>query len=711
MKTNIFDRISFLSLALVIVLLPLFFLPFTNIPIETSKGLLLVVGLTISIICWGLARFFDGKIILPRSATLLAGGGVVLAFLLSALFVKNSQVSFFGTMFDVGTFWFVFSAFLLMLMSSIILRDPRKAKIVLFGSILSGSILLVFQGVRLLYPELMSLGVLASKADNLLGSWNSLGIFAGFLALMSLLVVEFFPTTRLEKWLLQALAVLSMVVIAAVNFQFVWQLLGIFALIIFVYKVSITFKEKGEGDDGAVSRGKSNFPVFSFVIIMITLLFFISGNFIGQILPNYLGVQNNEVNSTFSATIGVTKSVLKENPVFGIGPNKFGAAWAMYKPVGINTEVLNGRQFWDAFFNSGSGLLPTFASTTGGLGILALLIFFTLFIIAGLKSIFSSIKNGVNWETMAFFVLSLYLFVSCFFYSAGAVIFLLALSFAGVFIGLSSSLHHKGEISISYLNDHRKSFFSILFIVIVLIATAAVSFKYIERLFSFSYFAKTLTAPTILEAEVSIGNALKLYQNDLYLRTYAQIYLVKSNSIVTKDVSSLSDEEKASLQVSIEQAVNGAKLATEYDPANYLNFQALGAVYQKLASFGVKDVNSKAIEAYTAASNLNPNNPGIKLNLATISMADKKTKEAKDYVNAAIALKPDYIDGYIILSQIAKSEGDNAGALSYAQTALSISPLNADLIKYVDALKKPTTTDITPPTISDSTKTPTTKKK
>src|SRR3989344_9630407 len=114
MRSNIFDRVSFLSLFLTIVLLPFFFLPFTSISVETGKGLLLVVGLTVCVISYAIARFFDGKIVLPRSKCLLAGAGVVLAFLLSALFAKVSQVSFFGTMLDVGTFYFVFSAFLLM---------------------------------------------------------------------------------------------------------------------------------------------------------------------------------------------------------------------------------------------------------------------------------------------------------------------------------------------------------------------------------------------------------------------------------------------------------------------------------------------------------------------------------------------------------------------------------------------------------------------
>src|SRR3989344_4777058 len=272
MRSNIFDRVAFVSLFLVITLLPLFFLPFTNIPVDISKGLLLVVGLTVSLIAWCLARFFDGKITLPRSATLLAAGGIVLAFLLSAFFSKASQVSFFGTMFDMGTFWFIFAGFLLLLMSAIILRDHKSAKIVLFGAILSSAVVLIFQAVRLFVPAL-TLGIFADKTGNLIGSWNAFGIFAGFSTLMSLLVVEFFHTTRTEKIILQVLTLLSMAMVAAVNFPFVWELIGISGLIIFVYKVSIA-SHRGEGEHADASHAggehKVPFPTFSFVVIMVT---------------------------------------------------------------------------------------------------------------------------------------------------------------------------------------------------------------------------------------------------------------------------------------------------------------------------------------------------------------------------------------------------------------------------------------------------------
>lgn len=671
MRSNIFDGLSFLSLFLVVVLLPFFVLPFTNFPVETGKGLLLVLGLVVSVVFWAIARFIDGRIILPKSWLLVSGFGIVLVFLLSALFSLNSEVSLFGTMFDVGSFWFIFSGFILMLMASIVFRTPKQAKLILMGTILSSAIVLIFQSFHLFMPTILSLGILPDKTGNILGSWNALGIFIGFSSLLFLLVIEFFPVSQIRKIILEIFILLSILLAVTVNFPLVWILLGVSSLIIFVYKVSITLQKDGE-------EKKKHFPIISFIIMIISLLFFLSGSFISNIVPNRLQVSNTEVSPSFGATMSTTKGVLAKHPLFGIGPNRFGEAWAMYKPT-----VINNTQFWNTFFDSGSGLLPTFIATTGVLGILAWLAFLVLFLAIGMKSVFSSIKNGVNWEMMAFFVLSLYLFVSSFFYFTGTVIFLLSLAFVGVFIGLAASGSNK-EISIAFLNDHRKSFFSILALIIVIILSIAASFKYTERFASVSYFGKALAASTVPNAEDSINKALSLYPNDLYLRAYSQIYLVKLNSIANK--GSLSDGDKADLQTSFNQAVNSAQLATTYNGANYLNFQLLGSIYQAVGALGVKDAYDKAISAFQAASGLNPLNPGLKLAIASASFADGKIEEAKGYANAALALKPDYIDALITLSQIAKSEKDDAKALSYAQAALFLSPTDKNLIQYVNSI-------------------------
>ena len=683
MLSNILDKISFWSLFLIIVLLPVFFLPFLNISVETSKGLLLVAGLAVSIIFWTMARFFDGEIVLPKSALLLSGFGIVIAFFLSAFFSSTSEVSFFGTMFDVGSFWFVFATFLLMFCSSVVLKNSENAKLVFLGVIVSSFVVLFFQSLHLFIPETLSLGVLSGKTDNILGSWNALGILAGFTSVISLFLVEFFFMERAVKWALWTLIGFSVLLVATVNFSLVWILLGVFSFVIFIYKMSLAGRESQK------QASFSNFPFFSFLLFMVSLLFFMSGQYIGGFIPNSLGLPNVEARPTLATTSSIAKSVILKDPILGLGPNKFANAWTIHKPVDINTTL-----FWDVSFNTGSGLLTTMAATTGILGILSLLLFFLLFLISGVKSLFSTLQSGTNQEMTAFFVASFYLFVASLFYSTGPVIFLLAFAFAGAFIGLTSLNQPNREIRISFLSDPRKSFFFMIFLIFVMVTSAVLSFKYIERFASVFYFGKTISSENITDTENYISKALTLYSNDLYYRTYTQVYLAKLNSLLTK-TSALSETEKADLQVNFDRAVAGATRAIQYNKDNYINYRALGSVYEMVAPLGVPDAYTKAFEAYKMASDLNPFNPGLKLLLARVSFSDKKVEEAKKYANEALSLKPKYVDTLVMLSQIAMSENNKKDALSYGEQALLLAPTNESLIKYVNSIKSSKTSSST----------------
>ncbi|HEU0085901.1 MAG TPA: hypothetical protein VFQ59_03010 [Candidatus Paceibacterota bacterium] len=679
MLPNILDRISFWSLFATIVLLPVFFLPFVTVPAETSKGLLLIVGLVVSLIFWTAARFSDGKLSIPRSPIIIAGLGVVLAFLLSALFSPAMKVSLFGTMLDTGTFFFMLSAFLLLFLSSIILRDIKNARMVFWGVIASSLALLIFQVLRMFIPEMLSLGILGAKTDTLLGSWNAFGIFAGFSTVLSLFVIEFFSLPKVAKGILGFLVVLSLFVSAAVNLLLVWVLLGVFALLVFIYKLSFSYSLRNkEGEEGK----KGHFPLFSFGLVLVSLLFFMSGQFIGGYLPETLGLSTMEVGPSFGATLEVAKQALADSPLFGTGPNRFGEAWNMYKSGSINSTI-----FWDTSFGAGSGLIPTLAVTTGALGILALLVFFYLFISAGVKSLFASIQSSAGKEMAVFFVLAFYLFVSAFFYVTGPVIFLLAFAFTGAFAGLASTYRQNGDFEFSFLDDPRKSFFSILGLVLLMLVSAAAGFKYVERFASIPFFQKTLSATEISAAETSMLRAVSLHSNDLYLRTYSQVYMTKIGELAAKG-SALTEEEQAVLQASIEEAIGSAQLATAYDKTNYLNFASLGSVYNTVGALGVEGAYGQAFDAYTTAATLNPLNPGIKLAMARVSFANNRVDDARILGEEALALKPNYVDALLVLSQIEQNSGNNAKAVSYAETALSLVPGNQELTDYVNSLKR-----------------------
>jgi tetratricopeptide (TPR) repeat protein len=701
---NIFDRISFWSLFLVIVLLPIFFLPFTSIPVELSKGLLLVVGLVSSVIFYAIARFSDGKIILPRSKVLLSALVLLVILLISTLVSSSPKVSFFGTMFDFGSYAFFLAAFLMMFMSSLILRTPKNAKTVLLGLLLSSTVLFIFQGLRFFAPGALTLGILNGKTDNLLGSWYTYGLFAGFFSVLSLFVLEFLPIMQRAKYILGSFLVLALLTVAVVNLSLIWVLVGIFALIIFIYKISFSFKPQVEGES------KPPFPIVSFSVFMFSFLFLIS-NSLGAFLPSKIGLNNVDVSPSFSATSGVAKQVLAKHPVLGLGPNRFAEAWTLYKPVDINKS-----QFWNTSFDFGRGLFPTFFATTGALGILAWLGFLGMFLYVGLKSLLSNIKNSVNLEMSGFFLASLFLFISFFFYSAGPALFLTALAFAGIFIGLYSASKENGEMTVVFSNNPSKSFMFLCALIVVMLASAAAGFKYIERFVSVPYFRTALFASDVKVAEPAIIKALNLHQNDLYWRMDSQVNLFHFNELASSNKNpTLTEQEKAALQNALARTVAAANEAVKQNPNNYLNPQMLGFVYQSVGQLGVKDAFKNAIVAYQNAATLNPLNPGIKLSLARVYFADGKVKEAEAAATEAVNLKSDYTDALVALSQIKNNQGNNneavtfaQAALSYVQSALVLSPQdqnllqqNKDLNTYINTLKNsstPSASTVTAPT-------------
>ncbi|MDP9249231.1 MAG: hypothetical protein M3M85_01825 [bacterium] len=627
MSSNIFDRLSFLSLLFIITLLPIFCLPFTSIPIEISKGLVLVLGLAAGAVLWAIGRFMEGSIIIPKSYLLLSGLAVVVVSLVSALLSSGPNISLFGVMFDAGSFWFMFAGFMLMFLLALNIRSEKQAHMLLWGMVFSSVLLLVFQALHLFMPQVLSLGILSGKMGNLFGSWNGLGLFAGFSALMYLLLVEFFPTSGNAKVLLRLFILLALFITAAVNFSLAWILLGALSLIIFVYKASVSFHKKDEDSGGRI------FPTTSFAVVIISLLFLTSGPLVGSFIPNLLDISNTEVGPSLPATFSITKSVVAEKPLLGIGPNRFSEAWAQYKP-----QSINNTPFWDVEFASGSGFIPTLTATTGALGILSWAVFLVLFLAAGWQSVFSSLKRGVNWQIMAVFVLALYLMVSLFFYSGGTVLALLFMAFTGIFIGLSAASQDR-EITLTFLNDHRKSFVSILLLIVLAIFSIAVAFRYVERFTSVSHLRSALGADDVSKAETDIGKAINLNYNDLYLRAYSQVYLLKLNSLVTA-TTALSEEEKAELQRVFDQAVRSAQLAVEYNPSNYQNFRLLALVYETAGALNVKDAYAQAVVAYESAARLNPLNPALQIGMARASAGQNKLGDALTYAEAALALAP-----------------------------------------------------------------------
>ena len=157
-----------------------------------------------------------------------------------------------------------------------------------------------------------------------------------------------------------------------------------------------------------VSAGR---PIISLLVFLISVFFFsINSNF----LANYLDIKNVDVRPSVSSTLTVINGALKENPILGIGPNRFSAAWSMYKPLPINQTI-----FWDANFNFGFGLIPSLLATTGILGILSWLLLAVFILLSILKAAANAIKiknTALNYLLLSSAAAAAYLLIFNFVY-------------------------------------------------------------------------------------------------------------------------------------------------------------------------------------------------------------------------------------------------------------------------------------------------------
>ncbi|HPS21319.1 MAG TPA: hypothetical protein PLO44_00730 [Candidatus Paceibacterota bacterium] len=580
-----------------------------------------------------------------------------------------------------------------MFFSSLIFKDKKAVGLVFKGLIISFFASVVFQLTHVFFPKILSFNTLFQKTDNLIGSFNSFSIFAGLVIIFSMLVLSFVSVSRLNKNILGLTILVSTFLIALNNFSFIWLVLGIFSLFIFIYKISFTSGIKPEIENAKTDtntdisintkmnveeKNKNKFAVIPFLMVIVSVFFLLGGSNISNFAPTYFGISNAEIRPSFSATFDIAKSTLIKNPILGLGPNTFSSSWDLYK-----TASINDTNFWGTSFEFGSGILPTYMTTGGFLGLLAWAFFILVISLFILKNLFSKkIKNLSDWRIPLFLIMSLYLFVVSFFYAVSPVLILLAFAFLGIYIGASG---FSKEINFQFLNNSRKTFIAVVALTIIILAVITACFKYTERFISISYFQKTVSASSVELAEKNINKAVALYPNDLYLRTYTQVYLLKFKTISAKGAS-ITDSEKAELKDSFDKTIAAGELAIKYNRNNYLNFKSLGIAYETFATYGIQNAGNMAVEAYKKASELNPKNPGLKLDIARAAFAISNTEEAKKYALESFDLKKDYIDAMVMLAQILKSEGNLKEAMMYGDLALSYNPTNTQLAQFVDSL-------------------------
>lgn len=659
------DRISFIILQIVLFLSPIFFVPSLSVPFQTGRASFILYGIIAIFLVWAVARLKDGVFEAPKSLFYAGAGIVALAYTAAALMSANHAASLAGTGLELGTLAFFLPSLVLFALIPLVVRNQEQIFYSYSSLLASFFVVSLFHVIRFVFgPDVLSFGMFTAATSNIIGKWNDLGIFFGLGALISCITLERATLGKLLKVLVYISFVLSLAMLVVINFTPVWITLAILSLVFFVYRFSF------DRESGSIGE---RIPYHALAVLVLSVLFIFAGAKLSTVVADTLDTAQVEVRPSWGSTFDIAQATLAENPIFGIGPNRYSVDWLMHKPDGINNTI-----FWNTDFNYGIGFIPSFITTTGLLGFVSILLFVVLFLMLAVKALLKpSVSSFTRYLVLSSLFGSLYLWIFAFIYVPSPAIWVLTLALSGLFVAAVREEHVVATKSFSIVNRPAASFISVLFMILAIIG--AVSFAYFVtiKVLSSTYFQKALvvanTSGDLDMVERNVARAISLAPYDVYYQTLSEVYLARVNRLLQDTTVTQTDAQRR-FQDLIGAAIKSSQDAVAFDDTNYRNHVSLGRVFEAVVPLKIQGSYESAKQAYLAARENNPESPEIDLILARLETANGNNAEAKKYIESALEKKNDYADAVFLLAQIQIAENDVANAITSVTAVATLNP-------------------------------------
>lgn len=694
---KLFTNVPFWLLIGLIFLLPIFFLPVSYGNLLFSKQLIFS-GITFIVLIFTLLSFLKkGKIKYLEGYLFKTSGLVLITTLLAALFSGSIKLSMFGQGFEMDVWLSIFAGFSAIFMVALFFNSKEKVFYGYLALLVPVIILALFHILRFIFGStFLGFGLFNSATSNSVGRFSDMGILFGLVLIMTLVILELFKLKGLPKILSYILLVVSLIFLVVTNVSFVWIIIGLFSLVLTVYLISFakysldqdlpdeaTEKENDKNllsNSDTIKNSKINYkksaPKLVILVLLISIIAYLSGGFIENNISSLLNINKLDIRPNWRSTLQISSATLQNDPLFGVGLNKFSNQWALYKDPSVNID------FWDLDFDQGVSFISTFAATSGTLGILSWILFIVSFVWLGIKAIFSPIIDKIGrFLTLISFTGASFMWLSAILYVPGTTIMSLTFILTGLFL---ASLINEGLLKIKELNisdNSKKNFIGSLILILSLIIILVFGYVLTKNYGANLVFQKGLYEANVSgnldKAESLFNKAVSWSNQDVYYRVLTDVGLTRVSGILSslngKDTD-ISDDERLAFQTALGVTLNYANKAVELDNKNYQNWLNIGGVYEAIVPLGVDGAYQNARGAYEQAVMLNPINPGLRLVLARLEVTNKNNDAARDFIAQALSLKPNYTDAAYLLSQIEIQENNTKGAIESLKSASLLSP-------------------------------------
>ncbi|QQR64433.1 tetratricopeptide repeat protein [Candidatus Kaiserbacteria bacterium] len=665
-------------LVIIFGLLPLLFIPSAAVPFEYTKVFIVIGGLLIALVLYSLSVLRSGVFSVGVSYPLLALWGIVGITFLSSFLSGDFRDSLVGDLFSIHSTAFV--AILALIPTVWLLLKSSKAPVMRMYVLLalSTTILVVYHLFRLKFgQEFLSFSIFTSTTSTPVGSWNDLALFLGLTVILSLVALEQIALTKIGRLLFASVTLISLFMLGVINFFMVWLILGLTSLVMVVYSIG---KERFSGNQLSFTPSISNFNstslTTSLIVFAVSALFVVGGATLGGAISKFTGVSYVEVRPSLEATADIARQVYKDNAFLGIGANKFTDAWRLYKDNSINSTP-----FWNTDFNAGNGYITTFFVTTGVFGGLAWLLFIVLYLITGIRKLLGATEDSDRmWYFIGLssFVSAIYIWGMSIVYVPGAVILLLGALCTGVSLSAFSVLDGISP-RIFFVGANRRSGF-VLTLVVITVIIGSVSVLYVTgRHYSSVYtFMESVISmqqgKSIDELEDRVESAYKLSSSDVFARRIAEFQIARMNALMaTKEPTEVQIEQFNNAGI---LGINAANQAVSIDGQEPSNWSVLANIYSILALVPVEGAQQRALDALAKSRELNPKSPLPYLESALLEARSGNVDIAREYIQQAINLKPNYTEAFFLLSQLEIATGNVEAAIKSSQSVITLEPNN-----------------------------------
>lgn len=348
-----------------------FLIPTEGFPFLVGKIAWFSIFVALAFTGFAVSSIRAGSLHLPSNMLVKATFLLLLAYAFATALSQDWSLSLAGFGAETDSLLFMVVAVATFFLSAVLFKT-RESVHALFTTLLSATALVgFFQLIRLFAGEkFFASTVFTSTSTNLVGSWYDFGIVVALLAVLSAGFIDSRRASLVKFLALCVLLVSSLAILTVVNFQTLWWLL-IGSSFVIAYGTMRVVDADAHMQDSA--RSLPRIPFASVLVVLVAGTFLFWGSSIVPKIQKIVTVSVAEAQLTPQTTLEVMRSTYAQSALttfFGSGPNTFGQQWLLYKPASLTNSQYWTLDFTSGF----STLFTSFVTSGLVAGLLLLLI-------------------------------------------------------------------------------------------------------------------------------------------------------------------------------------------------------------------------------------------------------------------------------------------------------------------------------------------------